>query len=152
MTDSEVNKKRSLNFAFLPIEGIQVIACRKWLKTLDRPSRFFRTAAGDNALRQAEAKPAHLSMVIGERLQGKGAQRMGIGGRSAADCEGLAGDGPNTPIGILAFLGAEQNVSWLSVNERVNGDEGVPVWLWVWLAMAAAEAVLRWRAEACSQH
>ena len=80
MTDSEVNKKRSLKFAFLPIEGIQVIACRTWLKEAQTEAwavAVLATAAGDNALRQTEAIPAHLSMVIGKRPHRQRGQRMG---------------------------------------------------------------------------
>ena len=80
MTDSEVNKKRSLNFAFLPIEGIQG-DCLPHMAEKAQSGAWavatFRTAAGDNALRQTEAIPAHLSMVIGERLHEQRGQRMG---------------------------------------------------------------------------
>ena len=73
-----------------------MIACRTWLKKLNRepgPLRFFRTAARDNALRQTEAETgAHPSMVIGERLQGKEGQRTGNGGRSRGESEGLMGE------------------------------------------------------------
>jgi len=57
------------------LKGFKVIACRTWLEDARSGAwavAISATAAGDNALRQTEARPAHLSMVIGETPQGKG--------------------------------------------------------------------------------
>jgi hypothetical protein len=43
-------------------------------------------------LRQTEARPARLSMLIAETSEGKGRQRMEINGRQKVDCEGSMGE------------------------------------------------------------
>src|ERR1700689_703083 len=57
VTDSEVNKKRSLNFAFLPIEGIQVsgIGLPRWLQGPRRNMKVPHLHREDKPHREAMA-------------------------------------------------------------------------------------------------
>jgi hypothetical protein len=94
------------------LKGFKVIACRTWLEDARSGAwavAIFATAAGDNALRQTEARPTHHSMVIGETPQSKGRHRTGMSGRSIDEFEGLteelAGFTPDSQKGRRIFEG-----------------------------------------------
>jgi hypothetical protein len=83
------------------LKGFKVIARRTWLEDARSGAwavAISATAAEDNALRQTEVRPAHLSMVIGETLQSKGVQRMGSSRSQRADCVGSMEEAENRAI------------------------------------------------------
>ncbi len=95
VTDSEVNKNRSLNFLFLPIEGIFKFAgLPRWLFLYRiNPQRRAKLAhlkivrmpaSAQHPHRQALACQAHLYMVIAAAVRRQRLAAMGPGARSRA--------------------------------------------------------------------